>query len=364
MVQAGKKVNFYRLALGRGKMHRMSLSEDDRLIGQGGGVFGYLAPVFDSADYQGTWHRLCLEGTFSNCKIEVMAAATDANLEDVLLDSGNGLSDWISILKDHGAIRKVNTDDFLLHSLEGRYLWVLLVVSGARIDSSFRIEGFSVEFPQSSFVQYLPEIYQEQGRDSFFERYMAVLQSLYEDLEKEVDKVPQYLDYETTPEENLPLFAQWTGRWNEDGIWSGEQLRYIIRHLSRIQNGRGTWAVMEQMIYLLTGKHAILAEHFKWKDWMKGQSTLLEDYDRLFGSGEDIFAVILDATRSEPEITEMQLEKRLEDYTPLGMRCKVIYLRKNSYMDTQCYLDKNSFLSIPRTATTEGFSLGGDYVLG
>ena len=68
MVEVGKKVNFYRLALRRGKMHRMTLSEDDRLTGFGGGMFCYLAPVFDSSDYEGTWHRLRLEGTFSNCK--------------------------------------------------------------------------------------------------------------------------------------------------------------------------------------------------------------------------------------------------------------------------------------------------------
>ena len=364
MVEAGKKVNYYRLALRRGKMHRMSLSEDDRLTGRGGGVFGYLAPVFDSEDYHGTWHRLRLEGTFSDCKYEIIAAATDTDLGEMLYNPNNSFSDWASILKEHGAIRKVNTDDLLLHSLEGRYLWILLVVSGARTDSSFRIEGFSVEFPQSSFVQYLPEIYQQEGRDSFFERYMAVLQSLYEDLEKEVDKIPQYLDYQTTPEENLPLFAEWTGRWNHDGSWSSGQLRYIISHLSRIQNGRGTWAVMEKIIYLITGKHAVVVEHFKWEDWMKSRSTLLEDYHRLFGNDEDTFAVIIDAAETEPEIPEGMLERRLEDYTPLGMRCKVIYLRKNSYMDTQCYLDKNSYLSVPETPTTEGFFLGGDYILG
>ena len=89
-----------------------------------------------------------------------------------------------------------------------------------------------------------------------------------------------------------------------------------------------------------------------------------EEYHHLFGNNEDTFAIIIDATEKEPEISERKLEEKLEDYTPLGMRCKVIYLRKNSYMDTQCYLDKNSYLSVPETPTTEGFVLGGDYILG
>lgn len=363
MVEARKKVNYYRLALRKGRMHRMKLSGDDRLTGEGGGVFCYLAPVFDSEDMQGTWHRLRLEGTFSNCKYEIVAAATDVDLAETLADQQLTPAEQLALLKEYSWVRKVNVDDMLLHGICGRYLWIFITVVGARVDSSFRMEGFQVEFPHGSFVEYLPEIYQEE-RNSFFERYMAVLQSLYEDLEKEVDKIPQYLDYETAPEENLPLFAEWTGRWASGKKWSPEQIRFLIRNLGRIQSGKGTWAVMEEMIQLMTGHSAVVVEHFKWKDWMKGKSTLLEEYGRLLGNEEDTFVVIIDNIRKKVEISEEALERYLEDYTPIGMHCKVVYLRKNSHMDTQCYLDRNSFLSVPERATTEGMVLGGNYVLG
>lgn len=364
MVEAGKKVNYYRLALRRGKMHRMTLSEDDRLIGEGGGVFGYLAPMFDSMDYECTWHRLCLEGSFSNCKYEVIVVATDENLEALLTDEKLSFQDCINLLKDRNYFRKVNTTDMLLHSIQGRYLWVAVLVAGSKMDSQFKIEGFSVEFPHSSFVEYLPEIYQQEGRDSFFERYMAVLQSLYEDLEKEVDKVPFYLDYETTPEKNLPLFAEWTGRWNRGHQWTPEQMRYLISNLQKIQTGRGTRSVMEQMIWLMTGKKAVIVEHFQWKEWMNGKSTLMQEYQKLYGNDEDTFVVMIDSSERELGISEKMLEQSLEDYTPLGMNCKVVFLKKTSQMDGQIYLDKNSYLSVPETPTTEGFVLDGDYILG
>ena len=35
----------------------------------------------------------------------------------------------------------------------------------------------------------------------------------------------------------------------------------------------------------------------------------------------------------------------LEDYTPLGMNCKVLYLKKKSLMDSQAYLEENSYLT-------------------
>ena len=80
MMETGKKLNFYRLGLKEGKTRRMELTESYRLTGQGSGAFLYLAPVYDSMDLKGTWHRLVLEGTFRNCKYEIFAAAADTDL--------------------------------------------------------------------------------------------------------------------------------------------------------------------------------------------------------------------------------------------------------------------------------------------
>ena len=59
-----KKINFYRLGLENGRRYRMELTDEYRLTGTGGGVFLYLAPVYDSRDRDGSWHRLILEGDF------------------------------------------------------------------------------------------------------------------------------------------------------------------------------------------------------------------------------------------------------------------------------------------------------------
>lgn len=363
MAETTRKVNFYRLALARGRRYRMELSEDNRLLGSGGGYFSYLAPVFDSEDYDGTWHRLCLNGEFSGCKYEIIAAATNVDLREILLDEAVTPLQQMNLLKEYSHIRKVNTQDMLLHELQGRYLWVFIGVTGSRIDSSFTLEGFHVEFPYGSFVEYLPEIYQG-NRGDFFERYMAVMQSLYEDLEKEVDHIPEYLDYETTTEENLPVFARWTGDWASGHKYSPEQMRYLIRHLQKIQSGRGTKAVMEQMIHLVTGHSAKVVEYFKWHDWMQQDSELLKSYERLFGKNEDTFTVMIDMSEQGQEVSREWLMHFLEDYTPFGMHCNVVLLKPNSHMDGHCYLDKNSCLSTPVTADAGGLVLGGSFILG
>lgn len=363
MVRNTKKVNFYRLALRKGRKYRMQQTDDDCLQGTGGGCFFYLAPVFDSMNEDETWHRLCLNAEFEACKYEIFAAATNIDLSEILSREDLSEDEIIEVLKEHSWIRKVNTSDMLLHNLQGRYLWVLILVFAAKVDSEFLIEGFHVEFPQSSFVEYLPEIYQEGGRNSFFERYMAVLQTMYEDLEKEVDDIPEYLDYELTNEEHLRQLSKWTGSWSDSQDFSPEQLRFVLGHLQEIQSGRGTKKVMEEMIELLTGCKAMIVEYFKWHDWMKKNSSMLESYEQLFGKNEDTFTVIIDTRDTVKRFSKESILKFLEDYTPLGMYCNVVLLDKSSHMNTHCYLDKNSYLSVPQKADTQRIILGENYIL-
>ena len=96
---------------------------------------------------------------------------------------------------------------------------------------------------------------------------------------------------------------------------------------------------------------------------MNNEERLLFD-GYLYGNDEDTFVVMIDSSERELGISERMLEQSLEDYTPLGMNCKVVFLKKTSQMDGQIYLDKNSYLSVPETPKTEGFVLDGDYILG
>ena len=363
MMETGKKLNFYRLGLKEGKTRRMELTESYRLTGQGSGAFLYLAPVYDSMDLKGTWHRLVLEGTFRNCKYEIFAAAADTDLSaavEQLWEEGRSpeeaFGDWKSV-------RRVNTPDLLLHDLEGRYLWILIRVLGAGSDSSFTIEGFRVEFPWRSFVEYLPEIYQEEGRGSFFERYLCGFQSLYEELEERVERLPEYLDYESTPAENLPLFADWTGNRAAGREYTPEQLRILLGRMGELETGRGTGRVLLGMLKFVTGRDAVLVEYFKWHDWMSWNREPLQLYQRLYGKNDDTFTVILDTT-GEEQPDRSRLERLMKELTPLGLECNLVLLNWSSHMDTHCYLDRNSRLSRPEQAGAAGFVLDDRYMLG
>ena len=316
MMENRKQVNFYRLALAEGKRFRMELSDDYRLTGTGAGVFTWFAPVYDSMDQNETWHRLVLSGNFRECKYEIMAAASNEDLREFLYAEERTADQIEEMLREQTFIRKVNTDDLLLHSLTGQYLYILIRVSGARVDSHFQIDGLHVEFPWGSFVEYLPEL------------------------------------------------ASWTGDWSREQQYSSGQIRWLLKHLQEIQCGRGTGHVLEEMIALSVGRKARILEYFKWHDWMKKGTGLMEAYEKLYGREEDTFTVILDTSDMKHPPAKEKLLQLMEDYIPLGMNFNLVLLDWSSHMDTHCYLDKNSRLSIPEQADTSGFVLGGNYVLG
>ena len=364
MAQTAKKVNYYRLGLKNGICRRMEMTDEYLLTGSGAGAFTYLAPIYDSDSSEETWHRLKLSGVFNECKYEIYAAASDVDLRDELFSEEATDSAIVEILTEHKGIRVVGKDDILLHSIVGRYLYIYIRMMSASITGSFCIDGFSVEFPAGSFVEYLPEIYQAEGRDSFFERYMSVFQSVYEDFEQEIAEIPSQLDYDTTADSNLQMFTEWTGKWHTHRQLNPSQVRYILRNLNEIQSGRGTAHVLELVLKLVTGGDAFVLEYFKWHDWMKGRSSLSESYSRLFGENEDVFTILLRDMDGSLANRRQYICKIIEEYVPFGMKCNLVWLEWNSHMDSYCYLDANSRLFIPEQASTTGIVLGDLYTLG
>ena len=88
-------------------------------------------------------------------------------------------------------------------------------------------------------------------------------------------------------EEHLPELASWTGDWSREQQYSSGQIRWLLKHLQEIQCGRGTGHVLEEMIALSVGRKARILEYFKWHDWMKKGTGLMEAYEKLYGREED-----------------------------------------------------------------------------
>jgi phage tail-like protein len=334
-----------------------------------GGAGGYITPLFDTEEDGCTYNRLIVDGRFTGVKLEILVAATDetdAFIDDVPQHLATYLQNpqiptrqKAEILKALPHVRAVNAQDLLLHSLRGRYAWVCVLLHPTG-ECDCELRGLRLELPKYSFAEYFPEIYQ--GND-FFERYIAVFQSLFLDVEKQVDRVPELLDYRTTPDENVEYLASWLGIDNSRRLFSPAQLRHLIENIDIYQGAKGTKHALVKIITLLSGVRPRIVEHFEWM--RPGLSTAqLAMNSSLYGDTRDHFCVILDLTKTALAITESDLEQIIEQYSPLDARFKVVYLKTNSHTDMHCYLDINSALSVPEVASVDGGAFGGHITIG
>lgn len=365
-----KKVNFYRRTLMTGCLHNLteqggiSLCMKDTLR-----PAAYITQLFDTGDQDCTFNRLRVEGRFENVKLEVVAVASQTRealmdgspveLDRYFADPKGDMDQKAAAMRVLPGLRRTGAQDILLHGLKGRYVWIMVRVDPAG-DALCQIDGISLEFPRESFTDYLPEIYRQ---NEFFDRYIAILQSLYLDLEDRAEALPRQLDYETTSDSLVPELAGWLGLDNCAGLLDTSQMRHLIRHAGLYQEKKGTRAALKQILALATGIEPRILEHFDWETEALS-SQRRQEMIRLYGGSPNCFCVILDWTGDQKERPIAELNRLIEDYSPMGTHHKLICLKHTSRLGTHCYLDVNSTLASPETASVDGITLGNYIMVG
>ena len=364
--------NYYKCALRDGISHGFDLTSDLELeLGDSQKPCAYITRMFDTGDPDTTYHRLFVDGDWDKVKLEIFVAVT--NTPDATVENGIPLQSLLgntqaspakkeAVLRRMQFTRQVNTSDMLLHTLKGRYVWIFLAVYPESFEARFHLKGLRLEFPQHSFTEYFPEIYQ--GND-FFERYVAVFQTMFLDEEKRVDELPGLLDYEGTAEPYVKELASWLGVDDPDNLYTTEQLRQIIRDIDLYQGGKGTKKALVEMIRLITGIEPRIAEPFQWnRSEMSPQRE--KQYRSLYGETDNHFCVILDVMDKEDALplSEQKLEKLIRAFSMVGTSPRLVLLTRCSHTDGHCYLGINSTLSTPEIAAVDRTVLGDHITVG
>ncbi len=244
--------------------------------------------------------------------------------------------------------------DLLLHDLEGRYLWFLLEIY-PQTEESVSLGDFKVRFQARSWMTYLPELYQkEMGNNSFLDRYLAIFQSLYDDMGEQIRGVVNCLDPATARYEFLEGIAKWLDV-EDPYMWNEQQLRYLLEHAMEFQAARGTRRGIELFVELYTGEKPFVIE---WQDWKKyrnqqGYGKLLE---KLYVDDPGSFTVLV---REEciPGYKEHQtLLRILDQIKPVQMEVNLILLKPYIFADGYSYLGVNSVLGQYEEAALAGNS--------
>ncbi|GKH50576.1 hypothetical protein CE91St46_16870 [Eubacteriales bacterium] len=368
MNQAPKHVNFYRKALRRCRRTNLELDAALSLVmTDPARPAACLTRVFDSGDPDTTYGRLQIEGELEGGKLEVVVAVSDSletpegSLDELLGDPSLTFGEQVRLLRSLRHLRAVNTRDLLLHHLTGRYLWIFVGITPGGV-CRCRIEGIRLDFPHESFTRYFPEIYQD---SDFFDRYIAVFQSMFLDLERQADQIPRLLDYQNVSDEQLLELASWLGIDSMDGIFSPDQIRRIIAGIDLFQAGKGTRRTLAAVVELACGIRPRIVEQFQF-DRLPAPESRRRLNAQLYGSGPNQFCVILDLTGNGGSLplSQPELDRLIDEYSVIGSSHKLVLLRDCTHTDTHCYLDVNSRLSIPENASVDGAVLGGYLTVG
>jgi phage tail-like protein len=213
-----------------------------------------------------------------------------------------------------------NPKDMLFRKKTGRYLWLKLALSTFDEKARPVVTEMRVYYPRTSYLRYLPAVYQEDPISSeFLERFLSIFETAFYGLETEISSVFKYFDPDTTPESFLTWLASWLNLGLEED-WPEDKKREFIRKASELYKLKGTPIGLQKLIKIYTGKTPLIIEYSKiGKPVVLGghfrlgvNSLIIQAPVRGFRLGDDsiLGRVALRDTVQLPEDTFLQIAHR------------------------------------------------------
>lgn len=195
------------------------------------------------------WHRTRLRRTIEGRTTGVRVAYHATDDADPTLDVRSAR--WREIDSPESA-------DALIDDAVGRYLFVRLTLLGDEFASPL-VESFRAYFPRQSYLRYLPGIYREdEVSRTFLERYLSLFESVFVDLEEEIEHLTRYLDAEGVPTSHLSWLEDWLAL-ETDETWPEPARRALVAQAAELYRKRGTREGLLDLLGLYLGHLAVRA---------------------------------------------------------------------------------------------------------
>ncbi len=307
----------------------------------------FFSEALDSMQTETCWHRLRIVAEIpQNAILEVYIMAVDATEEEWktidshLRDAATDKAQKQQMFEKYGK-KLVNTLDVPLFALSGQYLWFGIHIV-THTETPITIDSIKLEFPRIAFVDYLPQIYRKQGKNSFLSRYLMIFQSIYVDFEEKLEQTPRLFDVTTAP----PEFLEWLTKWfsiQDSAQWSEEKLRKLLQNASEIYRTKGTCDSIRQMVLQYIEESPYLIEQFDalQKETAAEKQALIRT---LYGDTGYTFTVLVSSESVPDSDTYMELQRLIGRCQPIDSICNLVVLPKAMYLDCHCYLGINTRL--------------------
>lgn len=312
----------------------------------------YTSFALDTRERETVWHRMRLSAEIpGNASVRLLLYCSDSDQGPG--ERGETLDHWLSGPEVTGADRESffltyaqqvceGQEDATLYGLQGRYLWfcLILLCCGEQLP---KVRALKLEFPRIAFVDYLPQVYRDrESVNSFLTRFISVFQSLYVDLEEDIDLAPVRFDPAAAPAEFLHWLAEGLAL-SDSFLWSEEQLRKLLRRATALYRWKGTKAALQEVVELYTGRRPWIVEQWQTEGcqlWQRDRGTLR----RLYGDSGCCFTLLLPPGEYDAESCA-RLLKIAEQFKPVDAVCSLVILEDAIRLGRHCYLGINSRLS-------------------
>ncbi len=278
----------------------------------------FVSCIYDSGEKGTQWDRLVLD-IDKNAAIESFVWVFEEREEGERLDRKGTVKERYEMISVRAQYRS-NYREMLLYGKEkgcGRYARLALGIYPGGWSGNRTFRGYSLSFPRESFTRYLPEIYR--GNEALA-RFLAVQQSIYLELEKEIDTLGEKLDPVNCGKRQAEILAGWMG-WGElVPLLDEETLRQLLETGLFLNARKGTCAYYTRLTEILTGEQAFLVEETENR-----RATVL--VEKRPGNGK---------------------EKRLDwmrRNVPIGMDVRFVILDRTDRLDGLFFLDRNAALA-------------------
>lgn len=305
-----------------------SQGESGELYLKGSGVQGYfVSRIYDSGIKGMQWNRLILD-IGRNAAIQACVWMFEEREEGERADRKKTVREQYDYLKEHAQYHS-DYREMLLYGKEkgcGRFARLAVRVYPGGGSGSTPFRSFAMSFPKESFTGYLPEIYRGNGQ---LERFLAVQQSIYLELEEGIDTLGEKLDPVNCSRRQAERLARWMG-WGELASQTDEEtLRRLLETGLSLISRKGTCDYYTRLTEILTGEKAFIVEEPEFC-----RATVL--------------------VRRKPEAGKEKCLDWLRRNVPLGLDIRFLVLDRTDRLDGLFFLDVTAALSQYESELTPG----------
>jgi phage tail-like protein len=216
----------------------------------------------DSERLGNPWHRVALElHVPERTGVRLFTFTSDVLRPDLstdgLLDEPPQPGDW--------QVAPDNADEALIQSPPGRYLYLALALKGPG-DRTPDVERIYVYAHRQSSLSFLPAVFQaDETSRHLLDRVLSLTDTIFGEIESQVEDFALHLDTEGTPTDFLPWLASWFDLILEQS-WSEAQRRAFLKEIVDLYRWRGTVRGLRRLLQLhadLSEPMPQIVEHFR-----------------------------------------------------------------------------------------------------